>query len=364
MALAPLALLLLAAPAAPAQTADDLPVVGTPEALEHQEAFRAWSAEHGKQPVAPFTLDFTVAGDIHMTDEGEGMDIRASFQVAGTTLYITPRIFQHDLEVTVDVEDMQSFQFPVSIRFDGKMIHFTLGAIPGTEMEDGIRVKVNQAAVEEIYVLYLKMMPRFVEILSSELEGQLVPDMSGFLETVFALMPPDLPSYVHPATMFHYGSKSMTCRRFQENGGVVDAYLALDLQEGSVMRTAFDELSAFFEELELGDEDMEEIHSVLTVMAEVGQMHCTFDAITGIPLSMAMDFDLDPSLIEPGAEGNFSLDFTYTGNLLKLTDPDSLSLPALDESIPPLDLSGFVQMGISQLRSMMDELDSGEDMEF
>ena len=366
MMLASLSLLVFAAPAQEQDlgTVLQLPAVGSPEALESQEAFRTWSDGLEEVPFTPFALDYRFDGKLRVLDPSDGTDMDGSFTATGSSLYIKLNEFHHAMEITLSM-DGETRKVPVDILFGGDRVELHVGALPDADLPDGVTVTVSQPLLEEAYLLYLELMPQMMNMFAGEPGMEFVPDMSGLFEELVMLMPPDLPTYIHPAGMFRYGLRSFTCRQFQLKDGIVEAQLILDTQEGSILDSIIKQAATLFGEFEEEDLEMAEVQEIIDQMADAMQIHAKFDAVTGIPVFLEMDMEISQETFgEEGEEGEAHLQFRYEGQLLRLTDPSSLRFDAPEASENSIDVTGFLQMGVAQIRSMLYELESGEDMDF
>lgn len=339
----------------------DLPAVGSEAALESQDAFRAWSEGLRDTPHIPFLMDVEFVGSVDFQEDPESMRIQATFSGSGQTVYRSLREFQHQWDIKVRPWDADAILVPLGFQSDGEFLRLHIGRLPEMDLVDGMNFKLDLAVAEKAYAMYRELTGRMGEI--SDLDPSL-PDVTELAQEMARLMPADLPTYLHPSTLFHGSLIAFTCRRYTVEDGIVNAHFSFDLQEGSYLGNIFEMVEDMILNQGLSDDDFSEGMDFLQSMADGLSFQARFDEATGLPLGMDFRFRLDMADLDMDEEGAIDLVLHLTATLRETSDASNLELTSLGTDAPAMDVTGFLQMAMGQMQDVVDMMESDEDLDF
>ncbi|MHC4823704.1 MAG: hypothetical protein ACYTEP_06770 [Planctomycetota bacterium] len=338
-----------------------LPEVGSPSAIEADAAYRTWVDGISMPPVTPAHMEYAISATMEMPVDGQQVqlsldcDLEVDFQ--------SLHRYRCRMRGDVQMDTLGQVDFQGEMLFDGETI-WIHGAIDSKilEIDEKGMIKCDQDMVEDGYTLLLDMLPRLLE--SEEMEELgLQEAFRGILE----IFPADLGTYLHPAGYMYFGSRTLTCRRYQETEGFLDLDLTIDMREGSFMGSLFEVIAELEGTDELTASDKAEI-DLMQKFSEASSVHLRFDRATGIPLAMETTFVFDPELLDPegtdGLEGPVQMTLTMLGSheLPASIDDALFTAPQADEQT--IDVTPFLQLGLNALQITVDEMASDEDMDF
>ncbi|PCJ53617.1 MAG: hypothetical protein COA70_07905 [Planctomycetota bacterium] len=349
--------------AAPVQLPDSLPEIGTETALNAQEDFREWSSSKLGNMTEAVHLDYVIEMNLRVVDgQRDGVvAVHLDYQCDILSLSVQRHLLVGSLEV-------ESVEYPFEMEFllDGTDCWFRLSveAFQNLEFfsEGNLLAKGDQKALEDLYAVYLEVLPA----LSSADFGDVdLSSMSGFMQRMMEVSPPSVEIYAHPSGMVHYSCKVLTCRSMTRENGKVDVYLSLDVQPGSYIGDLFLAARPLLLSTGMEESGIDQGYQILQSMGELVGGRFRFDEETGVPLDMWIDLMIEPAdfgfLDE---EGSLAIVASITGEMTRPQFMDEKLFEPLTSSIPPIDLTVFIQGAQVILQQMMDEMNSADDLDF
>lgn len=364
-----LATLLLAVPALPAWAqvttpADSAPAPSSESVDAANLAYHDWlkglPADYG----GPMHVDFALKVKTNFLDEFSNQSVNFDLRMVSDVQDI--HRMRHTFTGSAREEDSgESLEFSATIMMDGANFWLLVKAnndevIPA----GGFLAKGDQKMLEELYHLYIEAVPAMMSLMEEEGLGMDAGLISSTMNNAMTMMPKEIGGYLHPAAYFRSSATALGCRTFRHEGDSVLADMYLDLSPDSV----FGEIIASFDEMfaEGMAEEEFDFGDMMHKMFESFLMKAEFDAATGVPTGIAMDWEFD--FADVGLEdegGSLHLIVDGKGSVQRLETIDQSLFAAPKSADKAMDVTMFLQMAKSQLKGMMSEVaGEEEDMAF
>lgn len=345
----------------------ELPDIGSTEARAAEAEFRAWFAQ----------LPGTQPPNLHQEHQ---LELQVALRGS------RGQDFQADLEAEIltDIADM------AQMRFDWKGVFSGSGAgldnlFGGMPLEFGATIlftedllwahsetynsllvappgKAVQASVEgleDVYQKIIEFTKRDAVAHASEFPG-----MAAYTEGLLKIWPESISGVVHPTSMLHAYLPVLTCRHLERVDGVVDAYLSLDMQEGSLLEPLLLEMDDLLIDAELEAGMAESIQEMVSYLPELMVVHLRLDEKYGNILLVEITLRLDPEEFGGSrADGVLTFDYHLEGNGWQVPSmPDTLFW--IDERIETFDATPFLPLLLVALEAEVSAVEKDEDYDF
>lgn len=354
-------------PTAPILHGVILPKIGSAEALAAQASFRAWYD----------TLPGALQTNLHQEHQ---------FHLQAAIRGSRSENFQLEVEAEIlsDIGAMDRMRFdwkgvitgsggPFDELLDGMPLEFgatflmaddqfwargetyntALAAPPGTA---GL---LSMEGLDSIYKKTFELTLRDAEAMASEFPGML-----AYTEEMVALYPDHVSDIIHPTGFLRSNLPFLTCRRFEKSEGVIDAYLAFDMQEGTEYELALQEINGMLA-AEGHDVGMaKSVQEMFLQLPEIVVFHLRLDATHGNILLSEISMRLDSRDFGGSiADGILTVDYRLEGEGWQTPSmPDSLF--AIDEDAETFDLTPFVPLMMNAMEFDIGATEADEDFSF
>lgn len=345
----------------------ELPEIGSAEALAAQQSFRTW---HDALPGGLQT-------NLHQEQQ---LHLEVALRGAGQ------RSFQLEIDADIlsDIAAMDRMRFdwtgivtgmggPFDALLGGMPLEFgatfllkedlfwaraqthntALAAPPGKAGQ------VSMDALEDLYQKTFEIMLRDAQAQASNL-----PHMLAYTESMIAAYPDSVTGILHPTGFLRTHLPLLTCRVFEEKDGIVDAYLSPDLQEGSILGAAVQDMQAFL--IQEGQESSmaASAQELFEYLPELMVFHLRMDATHGNLLLCEISVRVDPEEFGGSPqEGVGTLEYRLEGKGWQTPSmPESLF--EIDESAETLDITPFLPLVITAMEAETAAAESDEDYSF
>ena len=349
--------------AANAQLPEELPKIGSEAALQAQEDFREWSNSKLGDMTEALHLDYVIDMNVRSLDgpHEEEVSIHMNYQCDVLLLSVQ----RHLLSGTIEVEGIEH-PFEMEFLLDGTNFWFRLAVDAFQDLEvfseGNLLAKGDQKMLGDLYEVYLKTLPALT---SADFGDVDLSSLNGFMTRMMEVSPPNVETYAHPSGMVHYSCKVMTCRSMTRESGKIDAFLSLDVQPGSYLGDLFLEARPFLLSTGMEESEIDQGSQVLQSLGGLLGGRFRFDEKTGVPLDMWIDLLIRPADLGMfDEEGAVAITATITGEMTRPQSMDMNLFVPITSSIPPIDVTVFLQGAQVSLQKMVDEMGSLDDTEF
>ncbi|MGB0954053.1 MAG: hypothetical protein ACPG31_12600 [Planctomycetota bacterium] len=345
----------------------ELPEIGSTEALKAQQSFRTWydalpgGLQTNLHQEHQMRLEVAMRGSRHENFQLEvDAEILTDIAAMDRMHFDWKGVISGIGEPFDDLFEGMPLEFGATILLDedklwmrGETFNTALAAPPG---------RAAEISMEGLETLYQKAH----EITLRDAQAQMgeLPAMLAYSEYLVSLYPESVTGIIHPTGFLRTHLPFLTCRQFEEVDGVIDAYLGLDLQEGSKLGLAFEEIDDYLK-LEGTDVGMaESIQEMFSYLPELMVIHLRLDAKHGNLLLSEVSMRLDPEEFgAPPSEGVITFEFRLEGKGWQTPSmPDSLF--EIDENVETIDITPFLAFLLSAMEADTAMAESDEDYSF
>ncbi|MHC4823706.1 MAG: hypothetical protein ACYTEP_06780 [Planctomycetota bacterium] len=337
---------------------EDLPEVGSSEALTAQEDFRAWMDSHDPVPVTPLFLDYQFRFEFQWLSPSEGWEMSVDGTIA-TEIHSHERI-HYVFQGMAVFGDKPPVQFECDLLLDGLEFWISGKAGPSAEMSESFLLKGDQVLLTKLYGQYLDFLPVIAHSPDIQSAG-----MGQGILAVLDWLPADLETYLHPAGYMRFGTRVMTCRRLTEENGILDADMTLDMSADSVLGMVTSSLESLVSNEDLADPKTVNDLRFLRSLGEKLFAHIRFDAATGTPLGMDLGLEMSfPADRYHNEDSSMRVRFRSDSTRRQ---PETLgqaqfTIPVSEKDA--FDVTPFLQMAQNRMQAFVDEIESSQDAAF
>lgn len=346
-----LAALLLAAPAG--LLPQEVPAVGSPEALAADASFRAWLEAAAATPAVPLHMEYQFSLDLQAEGLEEDMDL--SFKGKTVSDIRSLSVMRHQFEIGGMIPEEGQMELNGTLMLDGSTF-WLLAKSNNDEIipERGFLARGDQQTLERVYSLYLESIPALAAMAEGEMTG-----IGDAMKDVADWMPPSFGAYMHPSTYMLSGSRALTCRSFSRADGVVIADVGLNLEEGSAMAAVMGMVEAMA--AQGGDPEAQTVLSNMRRMLEHHSVRVEFDEATGLPIGLDLTLDINPRDFGVDEGGRMQMRFAFEADVTRPEKLDDALFAPPKSAAQAMDVTVFLQMAEGQMRAMLAEMDGADD---